>query len=295
MTIPQLMVKTWKGAVGEFFTHRDMGRIERNLNICSEELSQPTVNYLETTRASQFRYDEAQKIEDHIQTLSSALGLSIETERNWGMGRTVSYVDFERWEAGLWDIYTALGGIGERIPADKHLMSYRTTLFHREWTGDGPYSMVIRFPEIRDDVDCLAFVTHTASIEQRISEYNANIRAKPDADGYIKFEVLSIKPRTDIPVTVAIGGLQMNEVLDLPASAWQGSGPWTQTVSLSVQATDAVIGQWEGMTATQVEQMMRGMLHVSAINGTQVTIRVIGEKPSVDLNPMVLYDSTEVE
>ena len=41
--------------------------------------------------------------------------------------------------------------------------------------------------------------------------------------------------------------------------------------------------------------MMNAMLHVSAINGTTVTVRAIGAKPTVTLNPMLLYDVSNVE
>ena len=103
------------------------------------------------------------------------------------------------------------------------------------------------------------------------------------------------KPKHDIPVTIAVGGLQMHTEISLPASSWSGSGPWTQDVAVPQGATDAVIGQWEGMTAEAVTQLMAGRIHVSAINGTTITVRAIGTKPTVTLNPMLLYDVSNLE
>lgn len=294
MTIPQLMVKQWVGDAGEYFRHTDMVRIERNLNICSQYAGIDQVEYMETTRASQFRYDEAQKVEDHIKALASAVGLSIETEDAWGYGRTVSYVDFERWEAGTWAIYQALGGVGERIPAGTVLVNYRSTLFAGSWTGTGPYEVYMEFPEVKVDTEVMVFVTHTATLEQRVAEYNAMLRAEPYEDGIIRFRALSIRPKASIPVTVAIGGLQMQNELSLPASAWSGTGPWTQTVTVPSDVREAVVGQWEGMTDTAVQQMMEGMMHVSAVKGNEVTLRIIGKKPTTDLNPMLMYDIADV-
>lgn len=294
MTVPQLMVKTWTGKDGEFFTFKDMGRIQKNLNICAQYAGGSQVEYMETTRASQFRYDEAQKVEDQIKALASAVGLSIDMEDAWGYGRTVSYVDFERWEAGLWKIYQTLGGVGERIPAGTVLANYRTTLFAGSWSGTGPFEVFMEFPEVKESTECMVFVTHTATLEQRVAEYNAVLRAEPYGDGMVRFRALSVKPKVNIPVTVAVGGLQMNQELSLPASAWAGTGPWTQTVTVPSEVREAVVGQWEGMTDMAVQQMMEGMLHVSAVSGNNVTVRVIGAKPTIDLNPMLMYDVTDI-
>lgn len=297
MTVPQLMVKVWTGEDGEFFTFRDMKRIQYNLNIMAEEIGVAQVDYMDTTRASQFRYDEAQRIEDHILAMATALGLSVATESAWGVGRTVTFVDFERWEAGTWAIYQALGGIGERIPSDRRLVTYRTTLFAGSWQGTGPYWMVIEMPGVYDATELMAFVPHTASVEQRRAEYNAVLRILPNGDRSVRFEALSIIPEVDIPMAVAIGGLQMHEEINLPASGWEGPdvGPWTQQVTLQGEAVDGVVGQWEGMSDEAVVQMMRGMLHVSGFNGRTATVRVIGARPSININPMMLYDVTEVE
>ena len=159
----------------------------------------------------------------------------------------------------------------------------------------GPYYMDLELPAIYSDTEAMSFVSHSADVMQRMTEYNAVLRAVPNGDRVVRFYALSIKPRFDIPVTIAVGGLQMHKEISLPASSWSGSGPWTQTVTVPQGATNAVIGQWEGMTAEAVKQMMNGMIHVSAINGTTVTIRAIGEKPTVTLNPMLLYDVSNVE
>lgn len=295
MALPQLMSKIWTGQKGEFFSYRDMGRVESNVNFCAREAGLGQEAFLRVEHKSSFRYDEVQKLEDFIASVGASQGLDLQMETAWGYGRTISYMDFERWESGIWAIYKALGGEGERIPADKIVVNYRTTLFPTQWKGAGPYETVVEFPDITEDSELMAFVTHTAALDQRVSEYNAVLRTEPYGDGAIRFRALSILPKTSIPVTVAIGGLQMRHTLDLPASRWVGKGPWTQTVTVPPSIKEAVIGQWEGMSDEAVEQMMDGMLHVSMVKGSQITIRAMGAKPTIDLNPALLYDTQNAE
>ena len=293
--IPELMSKIWDGDDNEYFTFIDMNRVEYNANICAKYAGVGTADFLVTTREGQFRYDEAQKLENLIKAIGAKLGVSVSTESNWSYNRTVSYVDFERWESNIWNLYTALGGVGSRIQAGKVLVNYHTTLFASEWQGTGPYYVDLEMPAIYSDTEAMAFVSHTADVLQRQDEYNAIIRVVPNGDRVVRVYALGIKPKTDIPMTIAVGGLQMHTEISLPASSWSGSGPWTQNVTVPQGATDAVIGQWQGMSAEAVTQMMAGRIHVSAINGTTVTVRAIGTKPTVTLNPMLLYDVSNVE
>lgn len=295
MAVPQLMVKIWDGDPAEYFTYMDMNRVEYNANACAKEVGVPTVAFQEVTRASQFRYDEAQKLENLLKAVAQKRSLSIDIESAWGYNRTVSYVDFERWESNLWKIYQNLGGVGERIPSDKVLVTYNSTLFKDEWKGSGPYYVDKDLPAIHDGTDAVAYVSHSASVMQRVAEYNAVLRVTPNGARFVRIYALSVLPKEDIPIKISIGGFRMNQEINLSASGWTGSGPWTQTVSVSGGAVDAIIGQHEGMTAQAVEEMMYGMLHVSAISGSTVTVRAIGKKPTIDLNPMLLWNKDAVE
>lgn len=293
--IPEIMSKIWTGTETEFFRHMDMNRVQYNANICARYAGVEEVVFQEFSHASQFRHDEAQKLEDLIKATGTALGVDVTTESAWGYNRTVSFVDFERWESNIWKVYKALGGIGERIPAGTILARYHTILFANEWQGPGPYHIDLELPAAAGSMELLAFVTHTADIHQRIAEHNAVLRVIPQSDRVVRVQALNYKPRADIPITVAIRGLSMHTELSLPASAWTGTGPWTQQVTVPKEATEAVIGQWEGMTAEAVSQMMAAMIHVAAINGTTVTVRAMGRKPSIDLNPVLLYDTSNLE
>ena len=293
--IPEIMSKVWTGVDTEFFRHTDMNRVEYNANLCARYAGVNTVDFMEVGHADQFRYDEAQKLEDLIKAIGTVLGVAVTTESAWGYNRTLSYADFERWESNIWALYKALGGIGDRIPSGVILARYHTTLFANEWQGSGPYFIDLEMPAATGDTELLAFVTHTADIHQRTAEYNAVLRAIPQGDQAIRVQALNYKPRADIPITVAIGGLNMRTEINLPASAWVGTGPWTQQVTVPQEATEAVMGQWEGMTAEAVGQMMAAMIHVSAISGTTVTVRAMGRKPTIDLNPALLYDISNTE
>lgn len=170
MSLPQLMMKVWDGDAAERFRFLDMRRVEYNANIVAREAGVQQVVFSEVTRSSQFDYSQAQKLEDLILAISDALGVSVTTERYWSYNRTLSWVDFERWESGLWTCYQKLGGVGERIPSDKRLVTVSATLFADDWLGTGPYHQDLDVPSVYPDTESLVFVHHAATIEQRVAE-----------------------------------------------------------------------------------------------------------------------------
>lgn len=294
-TLPQLMSKIWDGDEAEYFTHLDMSRVEYNANILARETGVEQVTFLEVTRASQFRYDEAQKLEDLIAAISTALGISSSMETAWTYSRSVSYVDFERWESQLWLCYVALGGVGERIPAGKVLVTYYATLFPDAWLGTGPYHIDLDMPAVYSSTEALAYVACDASIEQRMAEYNGVLRAVPAGTRKVRVYALRHKPTVAIPMRISLGGLPLQETIDLPLSGWTGTGPWTQTVTLSSAPVNAVIGAHEGMTDAQVLDMAGALISVSAVSGTSLTVRALLAKPTMDLNPAVMWETSETE
>lgn len=294
-TLPQLMSKVWDGDDAEYFTHLDMSRVEYNANILAREAGISQVEFLEVTRASQFRYDEAQKLEDLIAAISTALGISSSMETQWTYNRSVSYVDFERWESQLWLCYQALGGVGERIPAGKVLVTYYATLFPDAWLGTGPYHIDLDMPAVYSSTEALAYVAHSATLEQRMAEYNGVLRVIPAGSRRIRVYALRIKPTVAIPMRISLGGLPMQETISLPLSGWVGDGPWTQTVTLSSAPVNAVIGAHEGMSDAQVLDMAGALISVSAVSGTSLTVRALLAKPKMDLTPAVMWETSETE
>lgn len=113
--------KIWSGGESERFTHSDMMRVEGNVTaltaILSEFYSVEDVSYQEVGHASQFRYDEALKLERQIADLAAVMGVSVTTDELWSAMKSVSYVDFERWELAGWTVYRAMGGTADRTPA----------------------------------------------------------------------------------------------------------------------------------------------------------------------------------
>ena len=93
-----IVTKTWTGNTGEYFTHVDMNRVEENANILAQRIGSSQVEYLITTRSSQFRYDEAKKLEIQLSDIAGELGVSVPTETEWAAGRMLSAEDFNRWE-----------------------------------------------------------------------------------------------------------------------------------------------------------------------------------------------------
>lgn len=294
MTLPELMVKVWDGDPDEYFTWIDMNRVEYNANIVARESGVEQVGFLTVSRSSQFRWDEAQKLEDLIAAVALARGIEVTMEDSWGQFRTVSYVDFERWESAIWAIYTDLGGTGERIPAGKVMVTYAATLYANRWKGRGPYHQDLELPGVRTGMEVFVFIPHTATVPQRAQEYNAILRAVPLGDKLARVYALQKKPPMDLPLRFAIGGLEMFEVISLPVAGWEGSGPWTQTVTVESAPVNAVIGQQDGMTDDEVIQMMDAKISVSAVSGDTVTVRAIGRKPTIALNPGLLWEISEV-
>ena len=93
-----IVTKTWTGNTGEYFTHVDMNRVVENANTLAQRIGSSQVEYLITTRSSQFRYDEAKKLERQLSDIAGELGVSVPTETEWAAGRMLSAEDFNRWE-----------------------------------------------------------------------------------------------------------------------------------------------------------------------------------------------------
>lgn len=290
--IPHLMVKVWDGDPQEYFKWIDMARIEYNLNILAVGAGTANVSYDQPTRAKQFDWREAQKVENHLATLAEAVTVNLDTpiEDAWGELRTVSYVDFERWEADFWQIYTAMGGTGERIPAGTIITTYSLVAYADKWLGTGPYYQYQDAPGVHEDIEAVAYISHTATDAQVMSAYNAVLKAEAVGARLIRIRAIGLKPTVDIPMKITIGGFRLYQEVVLSVAGWIGSGPWTQTVTMPKEVANAVLGVWEGMSDDAVESMTNAILSVSAISGTQVTIRCLGDKPDIALNPVIMWE-----
>ena len=290
-TIPtELMFKIWDGDDNEYFTFIDMNRVEYNATMCAKYAGVGTADFLVTTREGQFRYDEAQKLENLIRAIGAKLGVSVSTESAWSYNRTVSYVDFERWEANLWKLYTALGGVGKRIPAGTVLVTYSATLFASEWKGSGPYYIDVDMPAVYPNTEALLYVAHTASVDARMAEYNGVFRPSIPADRVLRVYAIGECPKVDVPIRLSLGGLSMYTEIKINAGDWVGSGPYTVNVTLPSSASNAVLGVWEGMSNEAVEVMTNGIISVSEIDGTSIKLRCLGDKPEITINPVIMWE-----
>lgn len=294
MALPQLMMRIWDGDPNEYFTHVDMNRVEYNANIVARECGVEQVSFETVTRASQFRFDEANKLEALILACANSCGLSPSMDLLWGYNHTVSYVDFDRWESSLWEVYKSIGGIGDRIPSDKFLHTVNATLFANGWMGTGPYYQDLDVPMIYPGTEAIAFVAENATVEQRASEYNALLQSVYDGSRRMRVYAHSIKPRVNIPIKITSKAFEMYKSFTLTAAGWQGSGPWTQTVDIGQTVANAVIGSDERNSAEQVQAFAEAIIGVSAVSGSQVTVRAIGTKPTVDLNATIMWSGSNV-
>lgn len=292
MTLPQLMSKIWDGDPDEYFTWLDMNRVEYNANAIARECGVSEVEFMEVGHASQFRYDEANRLEALILACARARGLSPSMELAWSYNRAISYVDFERWESSLWDVYTDLGGVGERIPAEKFLHTYNAILFADAWQGSGPYHIDLDMPAIHSDREAVAYVAETATVEQRMAEYNALLQVVHMGDRRVRVYAHSIKPRNNIPIKMTTKAFDMHKSFTLTSAGWQGTGPWTQTIDMGQTVADAVIGSDERNSTEQVVAFAEAIIGVSAVSGSTVTVRAIGTKPTTDVYATIMWSGS---
>ena len=294
MVLPQLMFRIWDGDPDERFTFTDMNRVEYNANIIAREAGVGQVEYMETTHEGQFRYDEANLLEGHIRDIGTALGLSLSMDTSWSYNRTLSYGDFERWEARLFQCYQTLGGVGERIPSDKFLHTVNAVLFKGDWLGTGPYYQELDMPSIYPGIEAIAFLSETATIAQRTAAYNALLQTVCLSDRRVRVYAHSIRPRENIPIRITTKVFEMYKSLTLTAAGWQGSGPWTQTVDIGQTVVNAVVGSDERNSAAQVQAFAEAIIGVAAVSGSQVTIQAIGTKPTTDVYATIMWSGSNI-
>lgn len=294
MVLPQLMGRVWDGDPDEYFTHMDMNRVEYNANIVARECGVEQVSFETVTRASQFRFDEANRLEALILACAQSRGLSPRMDVSWSYNHTVSYVDFERWESALWEVYHDLGGVGERIPSDKFLHTVNAVLFKGDWLGTGPFYQELDMPFIYPGIEAIAFLSETATIAQRTAAYNALLQTVYLNDRRVRVYAHSIRPRENIPIKITTKVFEMYKSLTLTAAGWQGSGPWTQTVDIGQTVANAVIGSDERNSAAQVQAFTEAIIGVSAVSGSQLTIQAIGKRPTTDVYATVMWSGSSI-
>lgn len=291
--IPPMYIKTWKGSAAERFKHTDMARIENNINKLAELSGVPTVSYKSKTEASQFDYSEYQKAEDEVQAIADKRGVPVNMETMWSYGRTVNYADFERLEREFYKVYRAAGGQSERVAWDEYPLFIGWILKADGWQGNGPYTYTVKSDFIRRDLDMIAYIPDGSSNEEQAAAVNAVLTAECDKFGEIKITALSVKPKIDIKIKVIMRVFKMNETKTLSSAGWQGSGPWTQDITVSKNVASGIITPAEGMTEAQAKAFAAAGLSISATNGRTVTIRALFSKPNINLNVLLLYESTQ--
>lgn len=110
--------KTWTGSAGEYFTFEDMNRVAQNVLSLAQGIGENPEDLWtpETvTRSSQFRYDEAQNLENVLTLVAGTLGEEDVFEHHWAPGRSVSFVDFNRWEQACSRLETSLNATAKQL------------------------------------------------------------------------------------------------------------------------------------------------------------------------------------
>ena len=222
------------------------------------------------------------------------MGVPLTIETYWHAGKDLSYSDFERWESNNWALYKAMGGVGERIPSDKFLHTVNATLFAGAWKGTGPYYMDLDVPMVYASSEVLTFLSETADVFQQTAAFNALLQVVHLGDRMVRVYAHAFRPRVNIPIKMTSRPFEMYKQITLPSASWTGDGPWTQTVDIGSAVANAVIGSDERNNTAQMDAMAAGIIGVSAVNGTRITVRAVGEKPTVDLYATVMFSAGSV-
>lgn len=157
------------------------------------------------------------------------------------------------------------------------------------WKGTGPYYADISVPLTGKD-ELIAYVADFATLDQRVAEYNALLRAEENGTGVMRFWATSVKPRVDIPIKVITGMFSNAEAVTVQPSQWQGSGPWTCTLDMGHQVRTASCAMTDGMTAEEARAFIDAGIHVSGVSGNTVTLRAMLSKPSTAIKVGVLSE-----
>lgn len=298
--IPTLTIKYWTGGDNEYFDYEDMNRVNRNANIISKEAGTTSVSFADVKHDSQFDYSEFQKLENFIRTIAGKLGVSVSMVTTWGVNRSVSYVDFERVEKALFDCYKKLGGIGERVPADKRVSVVKVVLGADKWTPDYPYFQDFLIADLRSDMSASVFLSTPNNSEQFAEMTWGLLRVKLLSNYKVRVYADGKPPNIDVPITIITELLSMEKKTVLTVGGWSGTGPWVQTIPIDgtdPSKTIGQIGQDERSTPSSNTAFIQALPRVKAFNVGSVVIEATGKKPTVDIPVVVLYenDLTDVD
>lgn len=148
------------------------------------------------------------------------------------------------------------------------------------WKGTGPYYADVSVP-LAGRGELITYVADFATLDQRVAEYNALLRAEENGTGVMRFWAISIRPKVDIPIKVITGMFSHAENVMIQPNQWKGSGPWTCTLNMGHQVRTATCAMTDGMTAEEARAFIDAGIHVAGVSGNTVTLRAMLSKPSV--------------
>ena len=157
------------------------------------------------------------------------------------------------------------------------------------WKGTGPYYADVSVP-LAGKEELVAYVADFATLDQRVAEYNALLKAEENGTGVMRFWATSIKPKADIPIKVITGMFSNAEAVTVQPSQWQGSGPWTCTLDMGHQVRTASCAMTDGMTAEEAQAYIDAGIHVAGVSGNTVTLRAMLSKPPMAIKVGVLSE-----
>lgn len=157
------------------------------------------------------------------------------------------------------------------------------------WQGTGPYYADVSVP-LAGSEELIAYVADFATLDQRIAEYNALLKAEENGTGVMRFWATSVKPTADIPIKVITGMFNNAEAVTVQSSQWQGEGPWTCTLDMGHEVRTATCAMADGMSAEEAQAFIDAGIHVAGVSGNTVTLRAMLSKPAIAIKVGVLSE-----
>jgi len=272
----RLLFRQWFGTSGEMHTAAEWNRLVDNADAVATEIGAVVVLPIHTSEAGALTVGMAQAMEDCISALSIASGVHY-TPFTWAVGDSVSFIDLNRWEHGVWACYKAAGGRGR--PEDTE--TTETLLFrYADWVSqpDGTFSQTV--PSI---LAALAINGVIGLSENQIGDILYWSMLGPYAvavvgDGRVTVRCVGAKVGgKDLELTLwKIGDEVMQQTVNVTASGWtsDGDGTWSKTVAVPGlnAGAEGVIGYATGDLAGAMAGVAADVIMTVQAAG-QITLR----------------------
>lgn len=263
--------KTWTGASSERFTYEDMNRVCSNAASLAQTLGLKSPTFGTATRSSQFDIEDAQKLEDLLKAEAENVGIAYQ-RATWAANRTISYIDFQRWEQATADIEAASKTVQGHtlrfdapgpMQADWSLMDATGTVVASgaEWEASEAFRLpsgtyTLSMTAYGDSFSTAATLGSSNKVQSLADKLCAiAISCDPAIEG-LAYQGCDVSPSDPAPSasvcvirTASDRTLEIRAVNDAPMYAGIGGGPyWEYKKTLAVTPSSATLAVDQTLT-----------------------------------------------